>query len=116
MDMCLYPDYKIASKHALRISNSLKIIVASLLEHCDPEERLHYLNPMLDRLLQSEGSARFTLVDALFYLPLGLLPLNRRQELTELLLAAGCTEVQWLMPEESGFYQPVLIARAGNMR
>jgi len=39
----------------------------------------------------------------------------RRQELTELLLAAGCTEVQWLMPEESGFYQPVLIARAGNM-
>ena len=35
----------------------------------------------------------------------------RREELTELLLAYGCSEVEWKMPEESGFYQPVVIAR-----
>ena len=36
---------------------------------------------------------------------------TRRKELTELLLANGCSAVQWLMPEESGFYQPIVVAR-----
>ena len=36
---------------------------------------------------------------------------TRREELTELLLAAGCGEVVWLFPEESGFYQPIVIAK-----
>lgn len=36
---------------------------------------------------------------------------TRREELTELLLSAGCREVKWLFPEESGFYQPVVIAK-----
>jgi len=35
----------------------------------------------------------------------------RREELTELLLSAGCSQVTWKMPEESGFYQPVVIGR-----
>ena len=34
-----------------------------------------------------------------------------RQELTDLLLASGCGEVKWLFPDETGFYQPVVIAR-----
>ncbi len=33
-----------------------------------------------------------------------------RKELTELLLSHGCSKVQWKMPEETGFYQPVVIA------
>lgn len=36
---------------------------------------------------------------------------TRREELTNLLLAAGCSSVEWKMPQESGFYQPILIAR-----
>lgn len=36
---------------------------------------------------------------------------TRREELTELLRAAGCGEVVWLFPEESGFYQPIVIAK-----
>lgn len=36
---------------------------------------------------------------------------TRREELTGLLLAAGCSHVQWLMPEESGFYQPIVVAK-----
>lgn len=36
---------------------------------------------------------------------------TRREELTELLLAAGCREVVWKFPEETGFYQPIVLAR-----
>ena len=35
---------------------------------------------------------------------------TRREELTGLLLQRGCT-VEWKFPEETGFYQPILIAR-----
>ena len=36
---------------------------------------------------------------------------TRREELTELLLAAGCREAVWKFPEETGFYQPIVVAR-----
>lgn len=36
---------------------------------------------------------------------------TRREELTELLRAAGCSSVEWLFPEESGFYQPIVVAK-----
>lgn len=36
---------------------------------------------------------------------------TRRNELTELLLAHGCNTVDWKMPEETGFYQPIVIAK-----
>ena len=35
----------------------------------------------------------------------------RRQELTDLLTVHGCREVTWLFPEESGFYQPIVVAK-----
>ena len=36
---------------------------------------------------------------------------TRREELTNLLLANGCSKVEWKFPEETGFYQPIVIAR-----
>lgn len=36
---------------------------------------------------------------------------TRRDELTKLLLASGCREVVWKFPEETGFYQPIVVAR-----
>lgn len=36
---------------------------------------------------------------------------TRRDELTRLLQAAGCSEIKWLFPEDSGFYQPIVVAR-----
>ena len=36
---------------------------------------------------------------------------TRREELTELLLKKGCREVKWLFPEDTGFYQPIVVAR-----
>ena len=35
----------------------------------------------------------------------------RRKELTDLLLAGGCSEVVWKFPEETGFYQPIVTAK-----
>ena len=34
----------------------------------------------------------------------------RREELTDLLLAAGCRNAVWKFPEETGFYQPIVVA------
>ena len=36
---------------------------------------------------------------------------TRREELTKLLLTHGFREVQWLFPEDTGFYQPIVIAK-----
>ena len=35
----------------------------------------------------------------------------RREELTSLLMDNGCSSVVWKFPEETGFYQPILIAK-----
>ena len=36
---------------------------------------------------------------------------TRRAELTELLTAHGCRKVTWKFPEETGFYQPIVVAK-----
>jgi hypothetical protein len=36
---------------------------------------------------------------------------TRREELTNLLVSNGCRRVVWAFPEETGFYQPIVIAR-----
>lgn len=36
---------------------------------------------------------------------------TRREEMTQLLMAHGCSSVVWLFPEETGFYQPVVVAK-----
>ena len=33
-----------------------------------------------------------------------------------LLLAAGCRDVTWMFPEETGFYQPIVTARMPCMK
>jgi SAM-dependent methyltransferase len=36
---------------------------------------------------------------------------TRREELTNLLRSGGCSDVVWLFPEETGFYQPIVVAK-----
>ncbi len=36
---------------------------------------------------------------------------TRREELTNLLMANGCSKVDWKFPEETGFYQPIVAAK-----
>lgn len=35
----------------------------------------------------------------------------RREEMTKLLFAYGCSTVEWIFPDETGFYQPIVVAR-----
>lgn len=35
----------------------------------------------------------------------------RRRDLAKMLLANGCREAAWMMPSETGFYQPIVVAR-----
>ena len=35
----------------------------------------------------------------------------RRDEMTNMFLAEGCSDVVWKFPEETGFYQPIVIAK-----
>ena len=85
MDMCLHPDYKIAAKHALRISNSIKNIAESLFTNCVPDERMHYLEPIVSRLEQAKGADRFPLLDSLHFIPFELLPEERISGLIRLM-------------------------------
>lgn len=39
---------------------------------------------------------------------------TRRDEITRLLLDHGCSEVVWKFPEETGFYQPIVVAKNKN--
>lgn len=36
---------------------------------------------------------------------------TRREEITNLLIENGCSKVVWMFPEETGFYQPIVIAK-----
>jgi SAM-dependent methyltransferase len=36
---------------------------------------------------------------------------TRRQELADMLLRYGCSDVQWKFPEDTTFYQPIVVAR-----
>ena len=36
---------------------------------------------------------------------------TRREEMTKLLYSSGCSEVAWKFPEETGFYQPIVVAK-----
>lgn len=36
---------------------------------------------------------------------------TRREEMTNLLLENVCSKVEWLFPEKTGFYQPIVVAR-----
>lgn len=36
---------------------------------------------------------------------------THRAEITDLLLSSGCSKVQWFFPEETDFYQPIVVAR-----
>lgn len=36
---------------------------------------------------------------------------TQRDEITQLFISYGCRNVEWLFPDETGFYQPIIVAR-----
>ncbi len=85
IDICLHPDRKIAPKHAMRISNSLKTLCQSLFASIDPKESKQMVEPVLQRLYQATGDDRFVLADALVKIPMSCIPANQRLKVVDVL-------------------------------
>ena len=83
IEACLHPDRKIAPKHALRISNSLKTLCESLFASSDPKESRQMVEPILRRLYAAQGADRFVLVDALTMIPYEHIPEEHRISIVE---------------------------------
>ena len=66
---CLHPDHKIARKHALRISNSLKAICESLFACCDEQLAAELAQPLFAHLDGLPETDCFVLLDALCHVP-----------------------------------------------
>ena len=66
---CLHPDHKIAHKHALRISNSLKAICESLFACCDPQLAPELAQPLFSHFEGLPETDCFVLFDALCHVP-----------------------------------------------
>ena len=69
MELCLQPDRKISPKHAMRISNSLKIICQTLFSCCEEKQAAAFLEPLAERTLHARGEERFVLLDAMCHVP-----------------------------------------------
>lgn len=69
VEMCLFPDHKIAQKHALRISNSIKAICQTLFTACEPELAPQLAQPLFDRIPELAPADCFVLLDALCCVP-----------------------------------------------
>ena len=61
--------------------------------------------------LLDTSEKRQHLVNALLFGRLTVYRALRRDELTEIVRAAGFREVAWHQPEETGYYQPIVTAR-----
>ena len=83
IEACLHPDRKIAPKHALRISNSLKTLCETLFENVDPKESRPMAEALLRRLYTAEGADRFVLADALTMVPYVHIPEEHRLSIVE---------------------------------
>ena len=66
---CLHPDHKIAHKHALRISNSLKAICESLFASCEPQLAPELAQPLFAHFDGLPETDCFVLFDALCHVP-----------------------------------------------
>ncbi len=69
IEQCLQPDHKIAQKHALRISNSLKNICNALFASCESELAPELVRPLFSHLHGLPERDLFVLLDALCYVP-----------------------------------------------
>ena len=83
VEACLHPDRKIAPKHALRISNSLKTLCESLFSIADAKEGEKMAEVLLRRLYAAQGNDRFVLTDALTMVPYRYIPQEHRLALVE---------------------------------
>jgi hypothetical protein len=74
LHLLIEPDIRISSKHRVRILNSLKVVLKSLLQSCSPEDTRLYLDPFIHLFFNGDANIeRFVLADSLTNIRLSLL-------------------------------------------
>lgn len=68
LKLLIEPDQKIERKHSLRIQNSLKVVIGSLLTDCKKTDVRLYLCPFLD-WVRNPPADRFALCDSITHIP-----------------------------------------------
>ncbi len=71
----IIPDHKLSNQHKSWVGYTLKIIISSVLEHCQPSERSIYIQPLMTYFTDTHSlhdTTSFVLLDAMTYLPLEL--------------------------------------------
>ncbi len=71
--LCLYPDHKIAQKHALRISNSLKAICETLFTDAEEALAVQMAQVLISYLPTLTPNESFSVLDALCHIPCDLI-------------------------------------------
>ena len=87
IDACLHPDRKIAPKHAMRISNSLKTLCETLFVSAERKEAQKMAEVLIRRIYTAHGGDRFVLTDALSMIPCECIPAEHRRPLMQTLVA-----------------------------
>lgn len=75
INMILCPDHKLTPQHKSFISYTLKIVVESVLQHCDKADSRRYFETLLkyyERPETLDNDSAFYLLDTLLYLPISL--------------------------------------------
>ncbi len=70
---CLYPDHKIAQKHALRINNSLKAICETLFACAEPQLSVQMAEILFSYLPNLAETECFSVLDALCHVPASII-------------------------------------------
>ncbi len=71
--LCLYPDHKIAQKHALRIGNSLKAICETLFSCAEEQLARQMIQVLISYLPELSAGESFPILDALCHVPAELI-------------------------------------------
>lgn len=69
LNLLLEPDARISRRHAIRIMNSLKVVVGSLFACCKRTDVRMYLDPYIKRIEQNAPAHRFPLCDSIPHVP-----------------------------------------------
>ncbi len=94
--LCLFPDHKIAQKHALRINNSLKAICETLFACAEPPLARQMAQVLVSYLPTLTPSESFSILDALCHIPADIIGASMMQMIApplSILLRSG--EARW---------------------
>lgn len=94
LDKIIFPDHKVTEQHRRWIGYTLKVVLRSVLDNCDPEDRSRYLGIYLSFFdnVYVDDSAVFVLLDSALNVPLAMCGQEERKKLMDFALQGSFRE------------------------